>query len=507
MILLLPLAAHADVDEILASVAADHSGVVLIARGETLLYSGGHGRRAPGDDAPPGADAVMWIGSISKQFTAVAAMSLVDAGKLSPDQPVAGIFSEIPDDALSLDGEVCTVARLLRATCGLPGVLGSPLHYAGIARDSAVQADFLADIADVSLLFPPGSDHLYSNVGYDLAGLLVERVAGQPLDAVLAPLLARAVMNDTGTDPDAIADFDARIAWGQLYLGGWRWSGRWARLGPRSPVRIGAAGNVLSTASDLVRWTRALHHGALLSPDSLAALTTPAHDEYAMGLVVDGAPGERLIWHNGALDPFGYSTAVAWLEASDTTIVVLNNQSMSLPASNATRLMRQLASALSGDAVKPDRLAVTASDRRSASLQAAISTLLGPGLLLMALLTPLRPPRHGRLAWALGVVPLVQGAVLALSMFAPLLPSVLGLLVILLSAGLVRQLRRCAGQPLIHPEHRRGEWLSIIISGLLIAVFSFAPVAGPQVRWAGAVMLAVLGVELWRARPTSADAP
>ncbi len=498
MIPLLSLAALADVTSVLDAVEADHSGVVLIAQGDAILHTAAHGQRAPGDAAPMDAETVIWAGSISKQFTAVAAMSLVDAGKLRLDQPVASIFSELEDDALSLEGEPCTVERLLRATCGLPRSLGSPQTYAGLASDRGVQKDFLADIAQTPLLFAPGSDHLYSNDGYNLAGLMVARVAGAPLDAVLDPLLAKAGMSDTGTDPGAVDGFDDRVAWGQLYLGGWRWAARWIRLGPRSPTRLGAAGNVFSTASDLLRWTRALHHGRLLSAESLAALTAPAHDEYAMGLVVEGEAGSRAIWHNGALEPHGYSTAAMWLEATDTTVVVLNNQSMSLPPGNATRLMRQLQAALTDGEVDLGVLEVTTEDRRGATIRGAVSALLGPLLLAMAMATVWRAPRRGRLSWVGSGVSLSLGAVMALTIFSPLSPQVLGLLVIPLCAGQVRRLRQTAGQPLIHPDHQLSEKVNLAVSGLLIAFFALAPVTGPQVLWAAAAMLLVAGVELWR---------
>jgi CubicO group peptidase (beta-lactamase class C family) len=498
MIPLLSLAALADVTPVLDAVAADHSGIIVIAQGDAVLHTTSSGQRAPGDAAPPDAEAVFWTGSISKQFTAVAAMSLVDDGRLRLDQPVASVFSELDDDALALAGAVCTVERLLKATCGLPRSLDSPQAYASITSDRGVQKDFLADIAQTPLLFAPGSDHLYSNDGYTLAGLMVTRAAGAPLDAVLAPLLAKAGMSDTGTDPSAVDGFDDRVAWGQLYLGGWRWAGRWVRLGPRSPTRLGAAGNVFSTASDLIRWTRALHHGVLLSAESHAALTAAAHDDYAMGLVVEGDPGDQVIWHNGALEPHGYSTAVMWLEATDTTLVVLNNQSMSLPPGNATRLMRQLQAVLTNGEVNLSALEATTAARRAATIQGAIRALLGPLLLGMALLTVWRAPRHGRLTWVGSGVSLSLGALMAMTIFSPLSPQVLGLLVISLCTGHISRLRQTAGQPLIHPAHRLRERVSLVVSGLLITFFALAPVTGPQVLWAAAAMLFVAGVELWR---------
>jgi len=506
MIPLLSLTALADVTPVLDAVAADHSGITVIAQGDTILRTASHGQRAPEDAAPPDAEAVFWTGALSRQFTAVAAMSLVDAGTLRREQSVASLFSELDNDALTLEGAGCTVERLLKATCGLPRRLSSPQRYAGITTDRGVQRDFLADIAQTPLLFAPGSNHHDSSDGYTLAGLMVSRVAGVPLDAVLAPLLEKAGLSDTGTDPSTVDGFDDRVAWGQLYLGGWRWAGRWMRLGPRSPTRLSAASNVFSTASDLIRWTRALHHGVLLSAESYAALTTAAHDDHAMGLIVEGEPGDQVIWHNGALEPHGYSTGLMWLEASDTTLVVLNNQSMSLPPGNATRLMRQLQAALTDGAVNLSVLKATAEARQAATLQGAIRALLGPLLLGAALLTVWRAPRRGRLTWVGSGVALSLGAVMALTLFSPLSPQVLGLLVIPLCAGQVSRLRQTAGGPLIHPNHRLGERIRLVISGLLIIVLSLASVTGPQVLWAAAAMLFVAGVELWRTQSAVTEA-
>ena len=115
--------------------------------------------------------------------------------------------------------------------------------------------------------------------------------------------------------------------------------------------------------------------------------------------VVDGEAGARFIWHNGALSPHGYNTAVGWLEATETVIVVLNNQDLGLSGGNATSLMFRLKEALLGEEVKLDRLATTEDDRWLATFMGALFALLGPAMLLMTLGKLLWPPKHGRLAW------------------------------------------------------------------------------------------------------------
>lgn len=499
---LLLLIARADPGPILNTIADDHSGVVMITQGAAtgdvvVQHVVGHGRTAPGNPNPPDPDTLLWAGSLSKQFTAAAALALVDAGTISLDQTVTSIFPELPAASLSLEGEDCTVARLLRATCGLPRQLGSPSAFAGIATEPKVQEDFLDTLATTPLLFAPGSDHLYSNVGYDLAGLLVERAAQAPVAAVLAPLLQRAGMTSTGTDPDALDGFDDRIAWGQFTVLGPAWSGRWLRLGPRKPTTIGAAGNVFSTAADMARWTAALHGGELLSADSLAAMTTPEHDDYAMGLVVDGEAGARFIWHNGALIPHGYSTAVGWHEATDTTIVVLNNQTTT---PDATDLMFELERMLRGKAFEAERLETTLQERVMAGLMGANYALLGPLMLLGGLFMTTQTPKTGRLVWLSGVVSIYCGGVFALTMLAPLLPSVLGLLVLAMAAAMVIGLRRHADRPLIYPEKKKKEALSGLIYLATIGFFSLAPISSTQTTWTAVVLGLVAGVELWRAR-------
>ena len=143
---------------------------------------------------------------------------------------------------------------------------------------------------------------------------------------------------------------------------------------------------------------------------------------------------------------------------------------------------------------------VTDRDRQKATVMGVVQALLGPGMLLVALIVVMRRPRHGRLTWASGAIALSVGGMMGVSLMAPLLPSVLGLIVLPLAGGLVMQLRASADQPLLSPDRRIGELLNILISGVLIAFFALAPTSSSQVFWTAVSLIVVVGVELYRSR-------
>jgi len=348
------------------------------------------------------ADAVFFIGSLSKQFTAVAALTLVDEGKLALDAPVATYFADVPDDAWTLQGEACTVQRLLRATCGVPRGVWAPGDEPGHLDDPALGRAYLADLADAGLLFVPGERHLYSNAGYDLAGLLVAEVAGMPLaDALRQQVLDPLELHDTGLGLATFPAVEARLQRGELLMGAWLDAGRWAGLGPQQMASLGASGAMWSTGRDLARWTQALHRGELLSPSSYEAWTTAEHDDYAMGVIHEGADEGGVVWHNGALSPHGYSSYLSWLPAQEEVVVVLGHRDRALHATDATRLGARIEEERLGKAPKLDRLDTGVGEVALTSLRMAalvfglpLAALALPGLLLAG------PRRMGWVAYA-----------------------------------------------------------------------------------------------------------
>jgi len=136
------------------------------------------------------ADSIFEAGSVSKQFTAAAVLLLAQQGKLSIDDPVRKYIPELPDYGMAL-----TVRHMLNHTSGLRD-WGSVEGIAGWPRTTRAYTH--AHVLDIlsrqrALNYPPGAEYSYSNSGYNLAAILVERVAGKPFaeftrDAIFTPL-------------------------------------------------------------------------------------------------------------------------------------------------------------------------------------------------------------------------------------------------------------------------------------------------------------------------------
>jgi len=274
------------------------------------------------------------ICSLSKQFAAVSVIRLSDDGLVDLDAPLHTYVKGL--EQLELGGQVCTVRHAMNHRCGIERQISS--GSGGHLTDTAVRVQYLGAINDAELLHAPGSKLLYSNVGYDLLGLLVEDVSGIGYEAFLKSRFFSALnMVNTGIETEVDTPGHAR---GLLWM-------KWFNLdvaqtlmhAPNYASTLGAAGNIYSTVDDLHRWNNALHTGQILSPAGYKALIKAPtvkrkQDEgkpaqtggYAGGLInIEYDNGTQLIWHNGALVPYMFSTFMGYVPQTKTSFVVLTN--------------------------------------------------------------------------------------------------------------------------------------------------------------------------------------
>ncbi|HEX8451283.1 MAG TPA: serine hydrolase domain-containing protein [Longimicrobium sp.] len=332
---------HVRLDSIAASGVKENRAVGIVAavvRGnDTLLYEG-YGKANVEWDVPMPRDAMFEIGSVTKQFTAVALLQLRDEGKLSLDDEIT---KWLPD--FDTRGNRVTLRRLLDHTSGIVGLtempeFGNLVTNVRFPRDSAY-----ALIRRTPFQFRTGEAQIYNNSAFFLLGLIAEKASGMSYEdyvekKIFEPLgMTRSMYcNSTENVP--------RRAHGYL-------------VAPNRAVRRAhtnvhtwpfAAGSLCSTAGDMVTWLRALHGGKVLSPASYAELITPSklNDgtplRYSMGLQVGPDPsGHRYIGHGGAIA--GFTAEVGWYPAAKMAVVVLENTAGNLdPAAVASELASQI---------------------------------------------------------------------------------------------------------------------------------------------------------------------
>lgn len=292
--------------------------VVVIARGDELVYSRAVGSANLETDSPMTIGSVCRIGSTTKQFTAAAVLLLAQDGKLSLDDPLAKLVPEFPGaDRLPL-------RRILNHTSGV-GNYTAVKSLAVFLQSSRLDYDEAALLEAMKatnplFLFEPGTDWRYSNTGYVLLGIVIARASGQPYAQFLRSRLFEPLsLEDTAVD-DA-SDVVRRRASGYT-------PDKAAPTGFRNASFIsmtypGGAGSIRSTGPDLCRWSAALLGGRVLKPESLAAMLTPARlndgslpappkgapagapgTRYGFGLDLSPDRGHRRVWHLGGIQGF-----------------------------------------------------------------------------------------------------------------------------------------------------------------------------------------------------------
>lgn len=310
-----PVAAQdvARMDQVVrASSDADaFSGAVLVARDGRILLDQGYGLANREWNIPNDGDTKFRLGSLTKQFTAVAIMLLNQQGKVDLDAPIKTWLPQAP-----AAWDAVTTRHLLSHTAGIPNFTAFP-DYETLKTRPATMAELIARFSDRPLDFAPGARFAYSNSGYILLSAIIEAASGQTYaDFVTANLFAPLGMTDSGYDRhDVILP---RRASG--YAPGATGVVNADYVDMSIPTGAGA---LYSTTHDLLKWEQGLFGGRVLNPQSMTALTTPVRNDYAMGLLVTQADGKKLVWHNGAIE--GFNTYMAYDPGDRTAVIVLGN--------------------------------------------------------------------------------------------------------------------------------------------------------------------------------------
>jgi CubicO group peptidase (beta-lactamase class C family) len=295
-------------------------GSVLVARGDTVLLSRGYGVADEASGAPNSATTRFRIGSITKQFTAMAILILQEQGKLRVEGSVCSYLSDCPDAWRPV-----TLRHLLTHTSGVPDYTNFP-DFPSLIGAPATLDQLIARIRSLPLEFTPGARWSYSNSGYILLGAVIERVSGQSYSAFLQDhIFGPLGMGDTGYDVNSPPSPQHATGYLRAHV---------------QPVYLdmsefGPAGALASTVEDLYRWDRALISHRLVSQQTLDAMFAPAipcpvggcllpsDRGYGYGWFVAAEAGQTLIYHVGRID--GFLTYNGFSRPDDITIVLLSN--------------------------------------------------------------------------------------------------------------------------------------------------------------------------------------
>lgn len=301
------------------------SGSVLVARDGSPVVSKGYGMANYEWNLPNTPNTAFRLGSITKQFTAMAIVMLQERGKLSVGDSICKYLENCPATWQSL-----TIRHLLTHTSGIPNYTAFPGFFEKDAVQPTTFAGFVDIFRDKPLEFAPGEKYKYSNSGYHLLGLIIERASGKPYadflrDNIFAPL----EMKNSGYD-------DSRTLVANR-ANGYVWVGKSFVNAPYLNMVIPFAGGALySTTKDLLLWDKALYAEKLVSRKSLNEMFTPFKEGYAYGWDIGKKFNRQTIGHNGGIN--GFSTDIIRFPFERVTVIVLSNNQTALSSRIADNL-------------------------------------------------------------------------------------------------------------------------------------------------------------------------
>ena len=310
---------------------------VGLVDGQELVWAEAFGLADLEKRSPMTRSSIFRVGSITKLFTALSVMQLVERGKLDLSRPLVEVLPEF-----KIQGAFPEPIRLRHLHS----------HVSGLPRESPVGSYFdgsgagsrqaLASMSSASMVHPPGKVTKYSNIGVSLLGSAVEKGSGQGY----AEYVTRNLLEPLGM---RTACFERRAVSRDAMATGYMQAGEsgWTRA-PEFELATTAAGNLYAGIEDLARLARLLHAGGeldgkrIIAEDSLREMSHVQFPEiggrFGIGFVVGDRGGERSLEHSGAV--YGFTTSFVCLPDRKLTAIVLTNGDVCMgPVRRITRTL------------------------------------------------------------------------------------------------------------------------------------------------------------------------
>ncbi len=308
---------------------------VAVVKGRDTILIKGYGSADLELDVPTPANAVYEIGSVTKQFTTAALLQLVEQGKLSLDDDITKYLPNYPSR-----GNPISIRRILDHTSGIRSYT-EIAEARSMMKNSISKDSLMALFGGKGFDFAPGTNLVYNNSAFFLAGLIIEKVSGQGYaDYIQANIFDRLGMSNSKYCSESALMKRKVHGYG---VGG---SGL-AKAFPQDHSWPYAAGSLCSTAGDLITWLRALHTtDKVISRASYQEMITPGtlndgyRVRYAKGIVAGEEDGRRMISHGGGIS--GFVSETRYYPDNDLYIVVLINTAGPVGAPDGAKGIAQI---------------------------------------------------------------------------------------------------------------------------------------------------------------------
>lgn len=301
----------------------DFQGAVLVLRDNKELFKKGYGMAAPNTPNTP--STLFQIASLSKTFTAIAIMQLAEKQSISIDEPIITYFPDYPN------GDIITIGHLLSHSSGIPDYLNPGFKF---DYSKEWKPEEIVNVTrDAELLFAPGESFQYSNTGYVMLGMIIEKASRQSYENYIKEHIFRpsGMENSMFSLKEGVPATIGHVK---------------GEPGPiMNNTAAYAAGDIISTVEDLALFDQAIRNHVLISVETDKLMgTTHAKKfpyQYGYGWYTQDVMGHDAVGHSGGY-PSGFRHYVARLLDEGITVIVLSNE-MTI---NSKQINRNLTSIL-----------------------------------------------------------------------------------------------------------------------------------------------------------------
>jgi len=316
-------------------IGSPFSGSMLVAKNGKIIFEEAYGKYNRETQTPNTIDTKYGIGSVTKQFTAMLIMQLVEKNKIKLEDTIGKYLPYLSKEK----ADHITIHQLLSNTSGLPhynGLQSIGMDLNEFAKIKYTPKELAQLIGRTRLEYAPGDVYVYSSLGYHLLGVILEKISGKTYAQLLDESIVKPLgLKNTGFGTN---EFVAKnLAKGYRYKELYGLSAILAENGGetteaafRDQSNSYSAGGIHSTVRDLFIWSKAIKSHKLLSPELTKKMLTPNIGGYCYGWernrseLIEFNKNVRLYGHGGTL--FGNSAFIAIYD-DETTIIYLSNRS------------------------------------------------------------------------------------------------------------------------------------------------------------------------------------
>jgi CubicO group peptidase (beta-lactamase class C family) len=302
------------IDSLLLSYAKINrfNGTALVYIKGKVILEKGYGYQDIENKIPNTPNTIFQVGSITKQFTTTVILKLAEENKLTLQDKLTKYFPDYPR------GDEIKIEHLLSHTSGIYEYFRNPLYHQSKAEKPLTKEDRMAFFKDKPMDFNPGTNFSYCNSGYELLGLIIEKITRKPYEKVVNEMIFKPLkMVNSGFDFNGLKS-SLKAKPYTLYS-----KDKSIESIPWDSTFTYSAGALYSNVKDMYLWHEGLLKNKIIKKSSLEKAYTPVLNGYGYGWWIDSFYNKKIVSHGGNVD--GFTSQFTRVPEDDICIVLLNN--------------------------------------------------------------------------------------------------------------------------------------------------------------------------------------